>query len=130
MSRRGSRPIIFVCGGISASGDLIMETITASVQADAVSLFKDKYGSSPKNVLGPFYSKKTQILENTTNLKFTSEVKKAEYNGWYVNAMMLKDPVNHAFLIFNGRIDGKQMAAPKGTIVVPCSSLRIIQDVK
>lgn len=128
MSRRGSRPIVFVCGSLSTTGELIMETITAPVQKEAVSLFEKKHGAPPQNVLGPFYSKRTQVLQNTTNLKFTNEIKKAEYNGWLVNAMILKDPADHSFLIFTGRVDNKLITAPKGTIVVPNSSLRIIQD--
>lgn len=128
MSRRGSRPIIFVCGGISDAGELIMESIPASVQTEAISLFKEKYGNNPKSVLGPFYKKRTQILENTTSLKFTNDIKKAEYNGWIVNAMRLAEPINHAYLIFISRLDDKKMIAPKGTVVVPYSNLRIIQD--
>lgn len=126
MARRGSRPIIFVCGDVSVAGDLICESIIAPTQAEAISTFKNKYGQSPKTVLGPFYQKKKQILENTRSLKFTNEVKKAEYDGWIVNAMMLADPAYHAFLVFLSRIDGKKMNIPTGTIVVPCSNLRLI----
>ncbi len=126
MARRGSRPIIFVCSDISITGDLISESVIASSQNEAISIFKGKYGQSPKSILGPFYHKKKQILENTRALKFTNEVKKAEYEGWIVNAMMLADPPNHAFLVFLGRIDGKKINIPTGTIVVPCSNLRLI----
>ena len=128
MSRRGSRPIIFICGSLSTTGDLIMESVNASVQADAISLFKDKYGFAPKTILGPFYQKRKQILENTINLKFTNDIRKAEYDGWIVNAVRLVEPDNHAYLIFSNRIDNKKMTLPKGTVVVPYSNLRIIQD--
>ena len=41
-----------------------------------------------------------------------------------VNAMFLKEPESHAFLVFIKRIDDKKIPFPKGTIVVPISDLR------
>jgi len=77
-------------------------------------------------VLGPFFKKRAQVLENTRSLKFTNQNKKAIYNEWYVNAFMLKEPENQAYLVFIRRVDDKKLPPPKGTITVPISDLRFI----
>jgi hypothetical protein len=117
-----------VCIGISDSGDLISKEIFAASTKEASSLFSEQCGIAIKNIHGPFYKKKAQVLENTRTLKFSSEVKRAEYNGWIVNAMILIEPADHAFVVFFNRIDGVKAPKPQGTIVVPVSNLRIINN--
>jgi hypothetical protein len=126
MSRRLARPIFFVCAAATQQGDLIVKMIPANSQQEAMDLFVKEFSVSPQEVLGPFYKKRMQILETTRTLKFSSQTKKALYNGWIVNAFMLKEPVDQAYLVFVKREDGKKIPSPKGTITVPVSELRFI----
>lgn len=126
MSRRRSRPIYFVCCASNSDGDLIAKTIQAVQVGEAIEIFKKEYSLLPQQSFGPFYKKRTQILEQTRELKFTNEIKKAEYNGWVVNAFMLTVPENQAYLVFVKRVDGKKIPVPQGPITVPVSELRIL----
>lgn len=126
MSRRGSRPTVFVCASINGSGELITKIVTAPSASEASQAFLEVFGHSPKEVMGPFYKKRTQVIETTRVLKFSNQTKKAVYNDWLVNAFLLKEPENQAYLVFIKRVDDKKMPAPKGTITVPVSDLRFI----
>lgn len=126
MSKKGPRQIVFVCAGISNTGELLTKIIPAVTPAEANDLFVEQFSISPKEVLGPFFKKRTQILETTRELKFTNEIKRATYEGWIVNAFFLKEPEDQAYLVFLKRIDGKKIAAPKGTITVPIADLSFI----
>jgi hypothetical protein len=126
MSRRLTRPIFFVCATATEQGDLIIKTVPALSQKEAMDLFKKEFSILPQEVIGPFYKKRMQILETTRTLKFSSQTKKALYNGWIVNAFILKEPVDQAYLVFVKREDGKKIPSPKGTITVPVSELRFI----
>lgn len=126
MSRRHAREIVFVCSSVSNKGELISQIIPGKTPAEASALFLEQNQLDAQTVLGPFYKKKTQILETTRSLQFASpEFKKAEYNGWLVNAFMLVEPANQAYLIFLKRVDDKKIPMPKGTIIIPISDLRI-----
>lgn len=125
MSRRHAREIVFVCSSVSNKGELISQIIPGTTPVEASTLFLELNKLDAQTVLGPFYKKKTQILEVTRSLQFASPIfKKAEYNGWLVNAFMLADPVDQAYLIFLKRTDDKKIPAPKGTIIIPISDLR------
>lgn len=126
MSKRRTRPIYFVCSAISENKELLSEMIQAADVTAAVNFFKEKFQINPHTVYGPVYKKKTQVLENTTNIVYSNQNKKAEYNGWMVNAHILKKPENHAMLIFNKRLDDKNIPKPQGIIVVPIYDLRFI----
>lgn len=125
MSRRGPKCSYFVCGAIS-NNELLMETIQATTPDEASLLFKEKLGFTPKGISGPFFKKMTQVLEPTRELKFTNQIRKAVYNDWIVNAFILKEPENQAYLVFLKRSDDKKLPLPKGTITVPTSDLRFI----
>lgn len=126
MSRRGTRQIVFVCIGFSIKGDLVSKIISASSPEEAESFFLEENQFKAQEILGPFYKKRTRVLENTRSLKFTNEVKKATYNEWFVTAFLLRDPENQAYLLFNKRVDGKKSPSPKGIITVPLSDLRFV----
>lgn len=126
MSRRGMRQIVFVCIGLTDTGGLVSKIIPAASPDEASSSFLEENNFKAQEILGPFYKKRTRVLENTRSLKFTNEVKKATYNEWFVTAFLLKDPENHAYLLFNKRVDGKKHPSPKGVITVPLSDLRFI----
>lgn len=125
MSKHGSRPIFFVCIGNSiGKSNFISKTIQANSQDEASTLFLNQTGIKAEVIHGPFRKKRAQVIENTRELKFSTEQKKAIYDDWEVNAILLKEPENHAYLVFIKRVDGKKQPIPKGTVVVPISNLR------
>lgn len=126
MSRKGARPTVFVCISMTSQGSLLSKIITADSQSIASELFEKEYSSAPKEILGPFYKKRTQVIENTRILKFSNQTKKAIYDNWVVNAFLLKEPENQAYLVFIKRTDDKKIPLPKGTITVPVSELKFI----
>lgn len=125
MSKKGARQIVFVCASIS-NNELFTKVIPAETQEDASKLFIEEFNHNPQQIMGPFYKKRTQVLETTRVLKFSNVRKKANYNDWLVDAHILKEPENHAYLIFIKRTDDKKVPFPKGTITVPISDLRFI----
>lgn len=124
--RNGPRPVVFVCAALSEVGALLTKVVTAQTPDEASKLFNEQFGVSPQEVMGPFFKKRAQVLETTRELKFTNQTKKAIYDGWVVNAFVLKEPENQAYLVFIKREDGKSMPTPKGVITVPISDLRLI----
>jgi len=130
MSRRGARPIFFVCAALSEQGELLTKIVNATTSLEAKKLFKDEFNVDPKEIMGPFHKKQTQILETTRTLKFAQQNKKqvAIYHDWYVDAFFLTDPVDHAYLIFQKRVDDKKVAPPKGTVTVPITDLRFLSN--
>lgn len=106
------------------SSEFVSRVVQAASQAEAATVFMEQTQVCAQVVHGPFRPKKAQVLENTRTLRFSDQSCKAEYDGWEVNALFLKEPIDHAYLIFIRRLDGKKHPAPKGTIVVPISQLR------
>lgn len=123
MVRKGPRPTVFVCASI-ADGNLVTDVISANSPSEATQKFHEKYAHNPATVMGPFFKKRTQVIENTRTLKLTNQVKKAIYNDWIVNAFTLKEPENQAYLVFIKRVDDKKLPPPTGIITVPISDLR------
>ena len=126
MSRKGARQIVFVCISVSPAGNLLSKIIPADSHNAAGILFEKEYACAPNEILGPFYKKRTQVIENTRVLKFSNQTKKAIYDSWLVNAFLLKEPENQAYLVFIKRVDDKKIPLPKGTITVPVSELKFI----
>lgn len=125
MNRKGSRPIFFVCIALSKESELITKIISSDSQNEAKDLFFKQTTLKALEILGPFYKKRNQVIENTRVLKFSDKTYKAQFNDWLVNAFLLKEPENHAYLVFIKRLDNKKQSIPKGTIIVPISDLRI-----
>lgn len=89
-------------------------------------MFFDENKIYPKEILGPFFKKTVQKEKiDKTKLKFSNKTKKAQYNDWEVNAFLLDEPKNHAYLIFTKRIDNKAAIKPKD-LVIDITELRII----
>lgn len=116
------RKTIFVCSCIFEN-NLLNESIMANTEDEASLLFFEKHSIKPKEIIGPFY-KKRETITNTNLIKFSNQTKKAIYNDWIVDAFLLSEPENHAYLIFLKRTDNKKVSSPKGTIIVPISDLR------
>jgi len=129
MSKRGPRPVHFVCIGSDPdkAPDFVSKSIQAASQDEAASFFFEQTGIKAKVIHGPYRPKRAQVIENTRTLKFSDKPQqKAIYNDWEVNVLFLKEPENHAYLLLIKRVDGKKQPTPKGTIVVPVSDLRFI----
>lgn len=124
--RRGPRQIVFVCSSAKDS-QVISKIVQAETSEDALKLFEDEFQIKAQIVQGPFYKKKVGVLNTTRNVQFANKSKKAIYNDWIVNALLLKEPENSAFLLFEKRVDGKQMSKPKGTFIVKIDDLRILE---
>lgn len=127
LGNRGTKPVVFVCIALNTNYEIISKVIQSLTQAEAVALFLDQTGYKAVIIHGPFRPKRAQVLDNTRTLKFASEQHKAVYGDWEVNALFLKEPANHAYLVFIKRVDGKKMQPPSGAIVVPISDLSIIK---
>lgn len=120
------RQLFFICAGVSSTNDLHTVSIEAFSVEEAINKFNVEFGFKPKDVLGPFYQKRTKILANTIAVKMSPDWENAEYNGWNVRANILREPKNYAFLLFNNRKDGKNLQKPSGTIIVPIHDLRML----
>jgi len=123
MVRKGPRQTFFVCAAI-VDGELVTEVIPCNSPSDATQKFKEKFATEALSIHGPFFKKRKQIVENTRTLSLTNQTKKAVYNDWMVNAFILKEPVDQAYLVFIKRVDGKKLPIPRGIITVPISDLR------
>jgi hypothetical protein len=124
--RKGSRQTVFVCVGISMNDELVTRVIAAESPKEATDIFLEQVSLTAKEVLGPFYKKKAQVIENTRVLKFSNQTKRAVYNDWLVDAFLLQEPENQAYLVFIKRVDDKKLPPPKGTVTVPITDLRFV----
>lgn len=123
---RGPRPVFFVCVGIDLEKvEPVSRSIQSTSQVEAASLFLEMTKLKAKNIHGPFRQKRAQVMGNTYTMRFDSGGYKAIYDNCDVTAFNLKEPENHAYLIFNRRLDGGKTPLPKGTIIVPISDLRL-----
>jgi|SRR5579859_3032741 len=124
--KRLSRATYFVCITVS-NGNLISSQILSKSEKEATELFLKDFLISPQKIYGPFYKKKKQISQKVLKpLKFSSQAKKAIFNDWLVNAFILDDPKDHAYLLFLNRIDNKKISPPKDITTVPINDLRFI----
>jgi len=126
MSIKGVRPTVYVCSSITDSGELVNKILSASSKDEASTLFAEQTSLKAKEILGPFLKKRVKVLDKTRVLKFSTQTKKAIYDDWLVNAFLLKEPENQAYLVFIKRTDGKKATIPNGTVIVPISDLRFV----
>lgn len=127
MSKRGARQVVFVCASL-LDNQLITKILPANSPDEARELFAEQYHHTPKEILGPFFKKRTQIIDKNRVLKFSNQTKKAIYGDWIVNAILLVDPIDQAYLVFTKRVDGKKMTLPRGIITAPVSDLKFIDS--
>ena len=124
MVKRGPRPVFYVCIGLDAAGEVVSKEIQALTQGEASSLFLELTNLKIKKIHGPYRPKREQVLNNTRSMKFGTRSYIAIYNDWEVMAFELNEPENHAYLIFDKRVDGQKKPQPLGTFIVPISDLR------
>lgn len=123
--KKGTREIVFVCSAI-INNLLTNKIIPAASPNEAADLFFNEFNVRPQESLGPFYKKRTQVIETTRTLKLTNQSKKAIYEDWLVNAFYLQEPEGYAYLVFLKRTDNKKIPPPKGVVTVPISNLRLL----
>lgn len=115
--RRKARAIIYVCSAVK-DNTLVSKMIESASVEDSYSLFEKENGIKPQIVLGPFYKKKTGILDKNFDIKFKfGPNKQAIYNGWHVTAMPLLSPLDSVYLLFNKRVDGLKTQKPHAMVV-------------
>ena len=112
---------LFVCSALH-DNNLISEIIIANNQEDAVQLFKNNFTITPSKILGPFYKKRVEPVKIDKNIQFSGQIRSGIYNGWKVNAFLLKEPQDYAFLVFIKSLDNSP--APKNTTIIPIKDLR------
>ena len=116
MGRKGPRQIVFVCSAIH-NEKLISKLINSETGEEACKSFESEFFIKPETVYGPFFKKKTGVLDNEISIKFSNEEKKAMYDGWYVTAIILSSPEGFAYLFYDKRKDNKKMQKPTSNIV-------------
>ncbi len=122
---RTKKPKIFICVGL-IDNKIIADSMLISSVDEAKEQFTNKYGYCPDKILGPYLSPKK--IEHEKVLRFAShKSQKAIYNDWLVNAFLLHDPQDHAYLIFVKKTDDVSAIPPKGTTIVPIQDLRFIE---
>jgi hypothetical protein len=125
MFRRNKRRSVFVCLGLK-DGKLLSEEISEFSKLVASAQFFQHHGIRAEIIYGPFRQRRTKrVPDNNRTIRFTDQVKKAEYQGWLVNASILSEPEGHAFLLFLSRLDGKKQLVPKGSVIVPIEDLKV-----
>ena len=124
--RRKARSVIYVCSAIKEN-NLISKMIESSSVEESYSIFEKDNGIKPQVVLGPFFKKKTGILNKNFDIKFKfGQNKQGIYNGWHVTAMPLLNPEDSVYLLYNKRIDGQKVQKPQAMVV----KTKEIQDLK
>lgn len=119
------RETYFVCFGIK-NNLIAHRTIPALSEKDAIEIYSQEFFITPQEVLGPFYKKKIKLKNDFKSLKFLNGSANAIYKDWNVDAFVLKEPKDHAFLIFKKRVDNSNATTPKETVIVPLSELRFL----
>lgn len=123
MSKHGARPTVYVCSAI-ANDKLICKQIVAISSEQATEIFEKENNTKLQVIFGPFFKKRAGILNDTKEVKFVGSSKKTIYKDWIVSALLLKEPENHAYLLFDKRVDGKKVPKPTGTFIVHLNELK------
>jgi hypothetical protein len=124
--RRKARIIIYVCSAIK-DGNLLSKMVEASSVDESCSFFEQENGIKPQVILGPFYKKKTGMLDKNFNIKFKFGPNiQAIYNGWHITAMPLSNPPESAYILFNKRVDGIKTHKPQSMVI----KIKEIQEIK
>lgn len=119
------RATFFVCSTI-VNQKIASKTIKAINSQEASTLFLKEFGQIPQDITGPFIKKRVSTIPQDVKFKCTHQTRKALYGEWLVNAFILDEPIDQAYLVFLRRADEKKEKLPQGTIVVPISDLRFI----
>lgn len=123
MGKKGPRPTVYFCAS-AVDNKIISKMIEADNSEIAIKTFEVETGIKVQVIHGPCFMKRAGILDNTRDIKFAGSSKRCIYKDWVVNALLLKNPENSAYLLFDKRVDEKKMPKPTGTFVVHLDELR------
>lgn len=128
MRKKLRKDIIYVLSALKEQKLISLEIKSKNSELASEIFFKE-FQIRPQIILGPFNKRNSKVEKQTIKIKFLDNTfKKALYNDWLVNAFPLSEPVDHAYLVFIKRTDDKNMPFPKGTITVPISNLRLLNE--
>ena len=123
---RKPRKITFVCSAVKEEL-LISKMIDSESVSDSCNSFEKEFGIKPQAVYGPFYKKKTGILNENFDIKFKfGQYIQCIHNGWDATGMPLLNPPDSVYLLYNKRVDGQKMIKPNPMIV----KIKELQDLK
>ena len=120
--RRTKRPIFYICNAIQ-NNILISQKIEAQSLDEALGIFEKEFKIKAQNFHGPFAYRRDRSL-GSREIVFGTRSINAIFNDWKVKAILLKNPPDCAFLLFQERVDGKKVARPKGTFIIKCEDLK------
>lgn len=124
--QRKSRSVFFVCSAIK-NNVLLSKMIEEPTVEGSCFIFEKEFKIKPHIVYGPFYKKKSGILDKNFDIKFKfGPNKHGIYNGWYITAMPLLNPPDSAYLLYNKRVDGQRVSKPSAIVI----KIKEIQDLK
>lgn len=124
--RKRARTIVYVCSVIKEN-ILLSKAIDADSIDESCLVFEKEYNVKPESILGPFYKKKTGVLEKNCNIQFKfGQNKQGIYNGWHITALPLLNPLDSVYLLYNKRVDGQKSQKPQSTVV----KIKEIQELK
>jgi len=116
--RQRARPIIFVCSSVTVGNELLSKMVEAKNIDEAYSLFEQENGIKPQIVLGPFYKKRTAVLDKNCNVQFKpNQSTRGIHNGWHVTVIPLSNPPDSVYLLYDRRVDGQKIPKPNLNIV-------------
>ncbi len=110
------RQTYFVCCAVIRN-ELICDSISAASQEQARSIFLETNGAAPKAIKGPFFIKKGPVLSAQTDLSFSGDYRQIVIDGWNIKAYILNKPRDTAWLLYEGTVDGRNVAKPQSKIV-------------
>jgi hypothetical protein len=111
------KTIIYTCSAIK-NELLISEMIEADSIEKACEVFEEAHKIKPESIFGPFFKKRTKILDSNREIRFSfGSSKKGIYNDWFCTALPLIKPSDCFYLLFDKRIDGTKSAKPAQTII-------------
>lgn len=115
--RQRARPIIYVCSAVK-DGELLSKMVESKNVEESYALFEKENGIKPQIVLGPFYKKRTSVLDKNCNIQFKpNQSKRGVYNGWHVTVIPLSNPADSVYLLYDRRVDGQKLPKPNLNIV-------------
>jgi len=117
-----TREIVFVCVAVKhndiADHQLHTRTIIANTVEDACIKYEQEFGFQPDEVFGPFYKKKSGMLNKNFDIKFAPKSKlTGTFNDWNITAMPLLNPPDSVYVIYDTKIDGTKTNKPSAMIM-------------
>lgn len=118
------RETYFVCSGI-INNVVLADEIKSDAASLAKKIFIEKHNIAPSSIHGPFYKRKKHFKPFYGDIVVTNKYISTTYCDWIVKAFILKEPHNHALLLFIKNKFNDDIVKPKGNIVISLDELEI-----